>query len=219
MINSYCDSLNDTFAQWVFFGIIKAEDAQCFSIESSIEAGSYILAVGAVVLGFVNSFVNKAAIQYFRDMEEKAPLDLEQNSDTEFSTDDVVTMTKEIRPVPVLFTDNFRWFLQGTESTSVSFSDDEENAFHKATSHTFMIEDVFNSFSFSDETRSIGMEVTDPSEIFDNQDTVDVMDHNSDDSDDSDEGDDTWSVGTESTDPSGIFEDNEDGEDEMVHNT
>jgi hypothetical protein len=167
MINSYCDSLNDTFAQWVSLGIIKAEDAQCFSIESSIEAGSYILALGAVVLGFVNSFINKAVIQYFRDMEEKVPLDLEQNSDTEFSTDEVVTMTKEIRPVPVLFTDNFRWFLQGTESTSASISGDDENSFHKATTRTFMMEEVSNKFSFDDETRNIGNDAADPSESCD----------------------------------------------------
>jgi hypothetical protein len=177
MINSYCDSLNATFAQWVFFGIIKPEDAQCFSIESSIEAGSYILAVGAVVLGFITSFINKAAIQYFRDMEEKATLDLEQNSDTEFSTDDIVATTKEIRPVPVLFTDNFRWFLQGTESVSPSVSVDDETFFHKFTTRTFMIEEASNNFSFGDESRSIGMEPTDPSEIVsDKSDEVDEMD-------------------------------------------
>ena len=169
MINSYCGSLNATFAQWVLFGIIKPEDAQCFSIESSIEAGSYILAMGAVVLGFFNSFVNKAVIQYFRDMEEKAPRDLEQNSDTDFSADDVVTVSKEIRPVPVLFTDNFRWFLQGrnTESTSASISSgNEERYFHKDTARTFMVEESSNTSSSGDETRSIGMEATDPSEMF-----------------------------------------------------
>lgn len=181
MINSYCGSLNATFAQWVFFGIIKAEDAQCFSIESSIEAGSYILAAGAVVLGFVNSFVNKAVVQYFRDMdmEAKAPRDLEQNSDTEFSTDDVVTMSKEIRPVPVLFTDNFRWFLRGTESTSASTSSgDQEHHFHKATTRTITMEEASNNSSIGDETRSIGMEATDPSEIFGSKkDGLDEMAH------------------------------------------
>lgn len=166
MINSYCDTLNDTFAQWVSLGIIKAEDAQCFSIESSIEAGSYILALGAVVLGFVNSFINKAVLQYFRDMEDKVPMDMEQNSDTEFSTDEVVAMAKEIRPVPVLFTDNFRWFLRGTESPSVNTSGNEANSFHKATTRTFMIEEASNDSSFGEETRSDGMDAAHSSETF-----------------------------------------------------
>jgi hypothetical protein len=119
MINSYCDSLKDTFAQLVYYGILKEEDAQCFSVQSSIEGGSFVLAAGAVLLALINTFVIKAVVQYFRDNDE---LEKECLGDEEKCSNSDDTLNSEvdpyefhacerIHPVPVLFSDTFRWLL------------------------------------------------------------------------------------------------------------
>ena len=124
MINSYCNGLKDTFAQMVYYGILKEEDAQCFSVRSSIEAGSYILGAAAVLLAILNTFVNKAIVQFFRDKDEleKRCHGVEETEDSlksegSVSLDDVeesslTERTSVIHPVPVLFTDRFRWLLR-----------------------------------------------------------------------------------------------------------
>ena len=125
MINEYCDNLKDTFAQAVQYGILAQEDAQCFSVQASIESGFFILAGGAVILALVNTFVTKAVFQYFRDS------DLVQskrmtadgnvsdsgltNADSDEGDEAAVAdagFTARIQPVPVLFTDTFRWLLR-----------------------------------------------------------------------------------------------------------
>jgi len=116
MINSYCDSLKDTFAQMVYYGILKEEDAQCFSVQSSIEGGSFVLACGAVLLALINTFVIKAVVQYFRDNDE---LVRKGNNDEEkvlgsVETNSIIDADDaeiDIHPVPVLFSDTFRWLL------------------------------------------------------------------------------------------------------------
>lgn len=111
MINTYCENLKDTFAQMVYYGIIKEEDAQCFRVEARIENASYFLAGGSVALALLNTFVMRAVNQYFRDIDA---------SDKEFKAapgregeevEDLPEAIRHIQPVPVLFTDAFRWFL------------------------------------------------------------------------------------------------------------
>ena len=124
MINSYCDNLKDMFAQLVYYGILKEEDGQCFSVTSSIENGSFVLAAAALVLGFMGSFVGKASSQYLRDeseMERRIQEDVNKSSrfsdETSRTEDDNNEPTEsgfdaKIHPVPVLFTDSYRWLLQ-----------------------------------------------------------------------------------------------------------
>jgi hypothetical protein len=109
MLNDYCGNLKGTFSQLVYYGILDESDAQCFRVESVLEIGSYILAVAAVLLGLLNSFVMKAVIQYFRDVdaqEDERQAELNDEEPVEFSK-----ALEEIQPVSVLFTDTFRWFL------------------------------------------------------------------------------------------------------------
>jgi len=111
MVNSYCDSLKDTFAQLVYYGILKEEDAQCFSVQSSIEDGSFILAAGAVLLALLNTVVNKAIVQYFRDNNNRKGM---LNDDEEKVIESEIvnqSIDRIIHPVPVLFSDTFRWLL------------------------------------------------------------------------------------------------------------
>mmetsp|Transcript_3457 Transcript_3457/g.9854 ORF Transcript_3457/g.9854 Transcript_3457/m.9854 type:complete len:2914 (-) Transcript_3457:98-8839(-) len=127
MINSYCDSLQATFNELVYFGVLKSEDAQCFSVQSQIETGSYILAGGAALLALLNTFVMKAVTQFFRDQAEmeRRALDAEiaigqglkpqatlseEGSEYDIDVDDDLHLV--VQPVPVLFTDTFRWTLR-----------------------------------------------------------------------------------------------------------
>jgi hypothetical protein len=128
MINSYCDSLQDTFAQLVYYGILAEEDAQCFSVQSSIESGSFMLAAGAVLLALLNTFVVKAVTQYFRDKDElekrslhDEPSDAKSDHTSISEEESDGDHASQIHPVPVLFTDTFRWTLrrddQGIDSS------------------------------------------------------------------------------------------------------
>ena len=111
MINTYCENLKETFAQMVYYGILKEEDAQCFRVEARIENASYVLAAASVALALLNTFVMRAANQYFRDLdltkkEFKAMSD--RNGE---EIEDATQAIRRITPVPVLFTDAFRWFM------------------------------------------------------------------------------------------------------------
>lgn len=128
MINSYCKSLDGFFAQMVYFGLLKVEDAQCFSVKSSIEGGAYILAAGAVCLALLNTIVSKAVTQY---LYEKAQLEKriddemssqQANSLEEAPQNEVVKQSHfdRIHPVPVLFSDTFRWLLHGGTQQNLS---------------------------------------------------------------------------------------------------
>jgi len=115
MVNSYCGSLGDFFSEMVFYGILKNEDAQCFSVTSSVEGGFFVLAVGAILLALVNSFVTKATKQYSRDQVElnrqsnieEHSLQLEEGNEVH-----VDSLKTTIHPPPVLFTDTYRWLLR-----------------------------------------------------------------------------------------------------------
>lgn len=108
MLNDYCGNLKGTFSQLVYYGILDESDAQCFRVESVLEIGSYILAAAAILLGLLNSFVTKAVLQYFRDMDaqDERQVGLGDEEPIELSQ-----ALEEIHPVSVLFTDTFRWFL------------------------------------------------------------------------------------------------------------
>ena len=109
-------------------GVLKAEDAQCFSVEGYIEPGSVILAVAAVILALVNTFVNKAVKQFFYNL--KAELekelfaddgisDISQSGDEESQkVGKSNVLATRIHPVPVMFTDTFRWLLQSDDTTA-----------------------------------------------------------------------------------------------------
>jgi len=125
MINAYCKNLEATFAQMVYFGILKEKDAMCFGVTSRIGHNAFILVVGAILLAFLSSFVSKAVAQNFRDQEhEGLQMNRQNDAHNSFSSltsqsnsDDGVSdsrMIANIRPVPVLFTDTFRWMLKAS---------------------------------------------------------------------------------------------------------
>lgn len=116
MINEYCNSLKETFSELVYYGIISADDAQCFRVDAKIENGWFILAGAAVLLALVNTFVMKAVAQKFRDgdIERRTlPEDHKLNQSVRQAASEIDwdSTLKDITPVPVLFTDTFRWLL------------------------------------------------------------------------------------------------------------
>jgi hypothetical protein len=128
MFGTYCEGFNDFFAQMVHYGLIEEEDAICFSVQGKIEAGSIVLAAGAIILILVNTFVNKAVTQYFFDKKvelEKELLpevadDEESNKKQLYKDSSLSSSSTTIHPVPVMFTDTFRWCLHhGTSSDNV----------------------------------------------------------------------------------------------------
>ena len=119
MINPYCRSLKGFFAELVYYGLLKDEDAQCFKADVNIEPTFYVLLVGALLLALMNMFVMKAVSHYFRDaqgvpnLREQArlsDLDALGAHEDDFKSDEAIDESA-IHPAPVLFTDVFRWFL------------------------------------------------------------------------------------------------------------
>lgn len=140
MINSYCGSLDDTFAQWVYIGLIKEEDAQCFSVQSSIKAGSFVLAAAAVLLALINTFVNKAATQYFRDgqeVERRASVAIVEGEDSSVARSVDTEMKGRIQPVPVLFTDTFRWLMESQNPTTSNWFDESSDDIREINKESF----------------------------------------------------------------------------------
>mmetsp|Transcript_5858 Transcript_5858/g.16690 ORF Transcript_5858/g.16690 Transcript_5858/m.16690 type:complete len:1343 (-) Transcript_5858:136-4164(-) len=119
MFNVYCGSLEGFFAQLVQYGLIEETDAQCFSVQGSLEPGSLTLVLAAVWLALLNSFVTKATRQC--DFEQKRAtynhnaVAIEQASSPNSPAEASVEKLK-IRHLPVLFTDSYRWLLRGSSN-------------------------------------------------------------------------------------------------------
>jgi hypothetical protein len=99
----------------------------CFNASPTILDGSCLLVAGAILLALLNAFVTKAVCQCFPDKQDEtahdpadAPVSAEhkgevdeENGDTDKEKDEVdPEILENIQPVPVLFTDTFRWVLR-----------------------------------------------------------------------------------------------------------
>jgi len=123
MINPYCSPLHGLFAELSYYGLLKAEDTQCLRADVAVEPSFYVLFCATLLLSLLNSFVTKANAHYLHDKEwEEADVAntripsaspginrLDDLSDYEAHSSREGDRT--IRPVPVLFSDRFRWFL------------------------------------------------------------------------------------------------------------
>lgn len=147
MINYYCQDLQETFDLLAYFGVLSPEDSQCFRVDAAIESAAYLLAIGAALLALLNTFVMNASKQYFRDRDElisRAELKerffissegganpnslASKNAEKGSGADGHDVAGQEvwegreeaesyIKPVPVLFTDKFRWLLRNATSS------------------------------------------------------------------------------------------------------
>lgn len=69
MINAYCDPLKETFTSLSYYGILDEGDAQCFRVNASVEAASWILVAASLILCIFNHFIAGASSQKVQDDE------------------------------------------------------------------------------------------------------------------------------------------------------
>ena len=126
MINTYCGSIGDTLSQLVYFGLLNEGDGQCFRVNSVIESGSYVLLLGSILLGLIDSFVTKAIEQCCQDQllqgstrnTTATPTATSGPTKKDEEEDDgpdeaaaATTVREKIKPADVLFTDVYGWAL------------------------------------------------------------------------------------------------------------
>mmetsp|Transcript_12622 Transcript_12622/g.25187 ORF Transcript_12622/g.25187 Transcript_12622/m.25187 type:complete len:425 (-) Transcript_12622:90-1364(-) len=79
MINAYCDPLNGTLNKLANSGILKQEDAQCFSVNATVEAASWLLVTASILLYVFTHFITSASLQKVQD--EDVPAERRFHSD------------------------------------------------------------------------------------------------------------------------------------------
>jgi hypothetical protein len=108
------------FAELSYYGLLKEQDAQCLRTDVKVEPPFYVLFVGTILLATLNTIVMTAVAQYFRDQETKTLVGGGTNTNavvsdlndlTYYETGNGETSAESIRPVPVQFSDRFRWLL------------------------------------------------------------------------------------------------------------
>merc|ERR1712238_543457 len=97
------------------------------------------LVAAAILLALLNSFVTKATRQYSYYLERSLPdvdvddvhvhEDIHEDNDTDNNSNNhhassttvapsATTRSNKLRPIPVMFTDTYRWLLRGGEATA-----------------------------------------------------------------------------------------------------
>ena len=106
------------------------EDATCFTFNAAAGGGFFTLATSAVMLAFTNTLVTRAMTQFFRDTDNTDEMKIVTLDDVDIHDmhhtsneyimdglnsvnwdEDISEVIKKIQPLPVLFTDTFRWIL------------------------------------------------------------------------------------------------------------
>ena len=130
MINPYCSSLKGFFSDLVYYGILKDQDAQCFQTDVQVLPMFYLLFAGTIALALINSFVMRAITHYVRDSSSSTLENQLDVDDIEGLNQNEQMEPSKIHPVPVLFTDRYRWLLQreDTPSSSQQYSESFENS-------------------------------------------------------------------------------------------
>lgn len=121
LLNRYCESINDILIQLASYGLIDNQDAQCFEMVASITSGAYLLVPFVLGLALLNTYVVKAYVQYLQEKKHEAEAVTEEDKLRAFDRttwDNRMDALENIRPVPVVFTDLFRWTLWVQPNTS-----------------------------------------------------------------------------------------------------
>jgi len=111
MVNEYCGPLEGIFSTLTQFNLIEVEDGQCFYVRSKVEAGTYMLVVGAFLLALLSWFVTKAATQKLHEDSVATRREAMSDCDHASLSSAAEKDCTKVKPVPVLFTDSFRWLL------------------------------------------------------------------------------------------------------------
>jgi Paraquat-inducible protein A len=128
LLESYCEDIGGFLSQLVYYGIIEPIDAQCYRVDATIKGGSYFYVVICALLFLLMSFVGKAArqLRYFRESHMYAVL---KSARATYMDEEPKKMSElKLKPVPILFTDQYRWLLQSDTGSSGRASVSEENS-------------------------------------------------------------------------------------------
>ncbi|KAL7530846.1 hypothetical protein ACHAXR_010146, partial [Thalassiosira sp. AJA248-18] len=79
MINAYCDPLKETFNSLAYYGILDENDAQCFRVDATVEAASWVLVAASLILCILNHFIVGASNQ--KRLDDDVPADRRLHSD------------------------------------------------------------------------------------------------------------------------------------------
>lgn len=79
MINAYCNPLKETFNSLAYYGILDESDAQCFRVNASVQAASWILVAASLILCILNHFIVGASLQ--KEQDDEVPAERRLHSD------------------------------------------------------------------------------------------------------------------------------------------
>lgn len=116
MVNAYCGGLSGMFDTLAFFGIVDANDAQCFQLRATVEAASWLLVAASLILAATSHFVLTASTQ--KTLDSNVPPEKRRHNDRWSSLESTEVAAEEsgkpqqskkptISPIPPRFTDYY----------------------------------------------------------------------------------------------------------------
>ena len=142
LLNVYCGSLQETFSSLSYFGILDNEDAQCFRVDATVKAASWILVAAIMVLGVLNHFIRSASRQKKQDenipdgrrfhadllrqskLMPFSPSSTRSSEDHEENVEDANNIV--VSPIPPRFTDFYFFATIQKTSGKIDIQDDSE---------------------------------------------------------------------------------------------
>ena len=122
-LNRYCETIDPFLKLAASYGIIEANDAQCFELSASIAVGAYSLVPFVIGLAMLGTYVVKAYIQTLREQADEEDGISEEDKLRAFDRttwDNREGALEAVRDPPVLFTDTFRWTLAQKQGTATN---------------------------------------------------------------------------------------------------
>lgn len=115
MVNAYCGGLSGMFDTLAFFGIVDANDAQCFQLRATVEAASWLLVAASLILAASSHFVLTASTQ--KTLDSNVPPEKRRHNDRWSSLESAEVKEESgkpqqskkptISPIPPRFTDYY----------------------------------------------------------------------------------------------------------------
>jgi hypothetical protein len=113
--------LDAFFGDLAFYGILKDVNTQCLKSDIKLEPTFYLFSVAMLALSLINFFIKQAVLHYFDDIhsaklcEDTTPS--ENHSILEVDGYKEMSAKALILPVPIMFTDRYRWVLHREDMT------------------------------------------------------------------------------------------------------
>lgn len=119
MVKDFCKPLDSAFGSLAHFGILSEKDARCFYAFAMLELGCYILIAASPMLSGLTYMILKAEKQQMTNlndlMDKKKARSIPTKPMSQDAEKTVHKLYKNIRPIPVQFTDIFKMMLFAQE--------------------------------------------------------------------------------------------------------